>query len=246
MEKREYLRKYLGNLIASGAIADALPGEDIWLIAMTQWRWSDPWHPGQWVAKNLREADRFRPLLAGYWSHADLEWLRIDRRVLDYEAEALFGRDVYDRVQDLFDLIDTEWRRTHRVSDSETPQVNQALVARLRQCATGQDGVRPSGARELVALIDHCTTVRTDVHPLVQAEAAGWVAYVAGRPAAPAADPVVMQLVGGMPVGGGATHIFRAFQRGRDGAAAAAAQALAPSRDYAQVVADTYNRNQRL
>jgi hypothetical protein len=62
-------------------------------------------------------------------------------------------------------------------------------------------------------------------HPLVLAEAAGWRAYVEGRPAAPGADPVVRSLIDGLPVGGGAAAIMRAFTRGRDSAASAACTA---------------------
>ncbi len=63
---------------------------------------------------------------------------------------------------------------------------------------------------------------------LARAEAAGWLAYQEGRPAAPAADATVMELTAGMKVGGGAVEIYRAFTRGRDAAAdEAASQYLA-------------------
>lgn len=60
---------------------------------------------------------------------------------------------------------------------------------------------------------------------LERAEAAGRAAYVEGRPAAPAADATVCELIAGMPVGAGALDIMRAFTRGRDAAADEAAAA---------------------
>ncbi len=68
-----------------------------------------------------------------------------------------------------------------------------------------------------------------DPEVLARAEDAGRQAYADGRPSAPAADPTVMALVAGLPVGAGAIHLFLAFQRGRNAAADAAAQAALTS-----------------
>ena len=62
---------------------------------------------------------------------------------------------------------------------------------------------------------------------LDRAEAAGREAYAAGRPAAPGADVTVLELIAGNPVGTPATlDIMRAFTRGRNAAADAAAAAV--------------------
>lgn len=182
MSDRDYLKKFLANMIASGAVRQ-IPGEPIWLVAMTGWRESDPWQVGRWVGDQLSNEPVFAGLLAPYYDRGTgMTWARIDPDCLGVHAEDVFGPGVFMQVQDLFDVIDDHWRQMHAAPP-------------------------------------------TDLSPLVLAEAAGWAAYVAGRSAAPALDPVVCELIEGLEVGGGALPIMQAFSRGRDSAASAAALA---------------------
>jgi len=71
-------------------------------------------------------------------------------------------------------------------------------------------------------------SVGVEPDALARAEQAGRHAYGQGRPAAPAADATVTELISGLPVGGGAAANFQAFTRGYEAAGdLAAAQALA-------------------
>lgn len=184
MSDRDYLKKFLDKLIASGAVIE-VPGEPIWLITVTGWRESDPWQVGRWVADQLRQEPVFAHLLTQYHDPATGRiWTRIYPECIGMFAEVLFGDGVLTRVQDLFDLIDDQWQHMHPAPP-----------------------------------------IPADLRPLVLAEAAGWAAYVAGRSAAPGLDPTVRELIAGMPVGGDGAAIMRAFSRGRDSAASAAAKA---------------------
>lgn len=122
MSNPAYLKRYLDNLVTSGAMIE-IEGEPIWLIAFTGWRESDPFQPGRWVTEQLQQQERFTGLLVPHYDRAaDLHWARLDTSCYLNLAEEIHGAGVYERVQDLFDLIDTEWKRMHPRSDGDDHQ----------------------------------------------------------------------------------------------------------------------------
>jgi hypothetical protein len=145
MPNCEYLKTYAQNLLASGALTVA-DGEPKWLITMTGWRASDPWQPGRWISDQLEREDRFVGLLTPFWdADHDTGWQGIDPACLSTSARKRFGRDVFDRLQDLFDLIDAEWAR--RSPQPPAVSIGWADTGHFKFLAVGAD---PDAARAAV------------------------------------------------------------------------------------------------
>jgi hypothetical protein len=111
MSDPTYLETYLGNLLEAGSL-ERRPDEQLYALPITAYREDEPQQIGRWISEGLASDRRFTDLLEPM-SRGDVLLVGLHPAALTEQGVQMFGGDVHQRVQDLFDALDTYWTRIH-------------------------------------------------------------------------------------------------------------------------------------